>query len=131
MSVGSATCLLQFFLQRGDPSGEAAEQRRRRGRRLRRLHHRLIAGAGVLFGHLPSFIGELLRRFRATLFQIERDGPEGKRWGSSPNVLSSMYGFANFVAMVDLTRGRLLRERVQAILLKYPPKKPGTAHGPR
>src|SRR5580765_6030959 len=60
MSVVSARRLLHFLLQRGDPSGEAAEQRLRRGRRLRRLHHRLIAGADVLFWHLPTFIGELL-----------------------------------------------------------------------
>jgi retron-type reverse transcriptase len=62
---------------------------------------------------------EALRRFRATLYQIERDGPEGKRWGNSADVLSAVEGFANFVAMVDPERGEALRGRVRAILDRY------------
>jgi hypothetical protein len=72
----------------------------------------------------------LLRRFRATLFQIERDGPEGKHWGNSRNVLSSLHGFANFVAMVDPARGVPLRERVRALLRKHAPRG-GKGRGPK
>ena len=57
-----------------------------------------------------------LRRFRATLYQIERDGPAGKRWGAGPDVLAAIEGFANFVAMVDPGRGGELRRRVRVIL---------------
>ena len=56
-----------------------------------------------------------LRRFRAVLYQIERDGPAGKRWGDGPDVLAAIEGFANFVAMVDPDRGADLRRRVAAI----------------
>jgi retron-type reverse transcriptase len=62
---------------------------------------------------------ETLRRFRATLFQIEKDGPAGKRWGNSGNVLESIAGFANFVAMVDQAKGAELQRRVSAIIAKY------------
>ncbi len=58
-----------------------------------------------------------LRRFRAVLFQIERDGPEGKTWGTSgASVLSSIAGYANFVYMVDPAKGKALKERVAAII---------------
>jgi len=77
---------------------------------------------GLVVNQRVNVSRQLLRRFRATLFQIERDGPEGKHWGNSPNVLVSLHGFANFVAMVDPARGRPLRERVRALLRKYPPR---------
>jgi len=74
---------------------------------------------GLVVNKKVSVSRQLLRRFRATVFQIERDGPEGKRWGSSRNVLRSLFGFANFVVMVDPTKGRPLRERVLALLNKH------------
>lgn len=60
-----------------------------------------------------------LRRFRATLYQIEKDGPQGKHWNHSANVLSSMNGYANFVAMIDPEKGRELQRRTRALLVKY------------
>ncbi|MEM9463292.1 MAG: reverse transcriptase family protein [Myxococcota bacterium] len=63
-----------------------------------------------------------LRRFRALLFQIERDGPKGKHWGHSIDVLASIVGFASYVAMVDPAKGAPLLERARAV---------ATAHGYR
>ncbi len=60
-----------------------------------------------------------LRRFRALLHQIERDGPAGKHWKGNPNVLQAIDGFANFVAMVDPDRGAELRRRAQAIRRRW------------
>jgi retron-type reverse transcriptase len=80
---------------------------------------------GLVVNQKVNVSRQLLRRFRATLFQIEHDGPDGKRWGSSRNVLSAIYGFANFVVMVDADRGRPLRDRVHAILRKHVPRKRG------
>jgi len=51
----------------------------------------------------------LLRRFRATLFQIERDGPKGKRWGASEDLFASLRGFASFVFMVAPEKGLELK----------------------
>lgn len=62
---------------------------------------------------------ETMRRFRATLFQIEKDGPAGKRWGQSSDVLAAIAGFANFVKMVDPARGAPLVARVRAIVERF------------
>jgi retron-type reverse transcriptase len=83
---------------------------------------------GLVVNQRVNVSRRLLRRFRATLYQIECDGPEGKRWGNSRNVLSSLHGFANFVAMVDPARGAPLRERVRALIRKYPAR--GGKRGP-
>jgi retron-type reverse transcriptase len=74
---------------------------------------------GLVVNKQVSVSREILRKFRATLFQIEKDGPDGKHWGRSADVLSSVYGFANFVAMVDAAKGGVLRERVKALLRKH------------
>ncbi len=60
-----------------------------------------------------------LRKFRATLYQIEKDGPAGKRWGSTTDVIAAIEGFANFVAMIDPERGKVLQQRVSAIIERY------------
>ena len=77
-----------------------------------------------------------LRRFRALLHALDKDGPEGKRWGSSPDVFASACGFASYVAMVDPAKGRVLLERARAIAAKHgwkpaprPPRGPGGGGG--
>lgn len=60
-----------------------------------------------------------LRRFRATLHQIERDGPEGKTWGNSSDVLSAIDGYAKFVLMVSPEKGKKFQEQVTRIFRKH------------
>ena len=60
-----------------------------------------------------------LRRFRAVLFQIEKDGPAGKRWGNGGNIMEAIEGFANFVAMVDPTKGKSLQQQVARLIEKH------------
>ncbi len=74
---------------------------------------------GLVVNRRVNVARATLRRFRATLYQIERDGPGGKRWGGGPNVLSAIEGFANFVAMVDPAKGAELRRRVGLILERH------------
>jgi len=74
---------------------------------------------GIVVNDRPTVNAKKLDRFRALLFQIERDGLEGKHWENSPNLLASIKGFANFVAMVDPQKGKPLTERVNAILVKH------------
>ena len=80
---------------------------------------------GLVVNQRVNVARATLRRFRATVDQIERDGPEGKSWGSGPNVLAAIEGFANFVAMVDPERGGELRRRVRAILDRHRMKDQG------
>ncbi len=78
---------------------------------------------------------ETLRKFRALLHGIDKTGPEGKTWGSSPDVFASAKGFASYVAMVDPEKGRALLAKVAELMAKYgyqpPPRPPGPGRSPR
>jgi hypothetical protein len=62
-----------------------------------------------------------LRKFRALLFQLDKDGPRGKSWGDRRDeaVLASAVGFASYVAMVDPDRGKPLLAQARTIAQKY------------
>ncbi|QDU95677.1 reverse transcriptase family protein [Lignipirellula cremea] len=62
---------------------------------------------------------ELLRRFRAVVHSVEKTGPAGKRWGESPHLMSSLAGFANFIAMVDPEKGKPWQARVAALIEQH------------
>jgi len=70
---------------------------------------------GVVVNDKPGVRRKELRKFRATLFQVERDGPAGKKWGHGGDLFTSLAGFASYVAMVDAEKGRPLVERVRAL----------------
>ncbi len=77
----------------------------------------------------PAIARDVLKRFRALLFQLDKDGPQGKRWGNREGVavLASAVGFASYVAMVDPERGKPLLESARAIARKHgwtPPLRP-------
>ncbi|SKC72784.1 reverse transcriptase domain-containing protein [Ohtaekwangia koreensis] len=91
---------------------------------------------GVIVNDKPAVNAKELDRFRALLFQIEKDGTlEGKHWKNSPNLLASIKGYASFVAMVDPIKGKPFVERTNKILethgfkhiIKHKPKPPQTA----
>eukprot|EP00913_Durusdinium_trenchii_P013426 g12607.t1 len=84
---------------------------------------------GLIVNERVNVSRKTLRRFRAVLFQIERDGPAGKHWGNSPDVLSSIEGFANFVAMVDPEKGADFQSRVRALIERY--GRPQSSHAVR
>jgi len=74
---------------------------------------------GVVVNSYPNISKKELKRFRATLFQIEKDGLEGKHWGNSSDVIASIQGFANFVAMVNPQKGAEFQEQIRRIRDKY------------
>ena len=74
---------------------------------------------GIVVNERPNISKKELKRFRATLYQIEKDGLEGKHWGNSSDVMASIQGFANFVAMVNPEKGAEFQEQVQRIKDKY------------
>lgn len=93
---------------------------------------------GVVVNDKPAVNARELDRFRALLFQIEKDGPAGKHWNNSPNLLAAIKGYAAYIQMVDPAKGKPITERVQAILTRYqykhvirhkpkPPASPQTA----
>jgi retron-type reverse transcriptase len=74
---------------------------------------------GVVVNEKLNVSRNTLKRFRATLYQIEKDGPDGKQWGQSPDVIASIQGFANFVYMVNPEKGAKLQTQVRHIINKY------------
>jgi RNA-directed DNA polymerase len=86
---------------------------------------------GVVVNDQMGVDRETLRKFRATLYQIEKDGPAGKKWGSgATNLLSAIHGYASFVAQVDPDKGRALLAQVGRIHDKYgKPRRPGGGGG--
>lgn len=74
---------------------------------------------GVVVNSHPNISRETLKRFRATLFQIEKDGIEGKHWGNSDDVMVSIQGYANFVAMVNPQKGVEFQAQIKRIRDKY------------
>lgn len=85
---------------------------------------------GVVVNEKPAVARKELRKFRAVLFQIERDGPAGKRWGHGNDLFSSLQGFASYVTMVDPDKGRPLLERVRALAAQHKHKPPQVSYPP-
>ncbi|WP_137939625.1 reverse transcriptase family protein [Chitinivorax sp. B] len=74
---------------------------------------------GVVVNHHPTVCRETLRRFRATLYQVEKDGPQGKAWNGNGDVLNALAGYARFVKMVDPAKGGPLCAKVAAVQAKW------------
>jgi RNA-directed DNA polymerase len=75
---------------------------------------------GIVVNEKASVDRSTLRKFRALLHQAGQTGWENKQWGNSQNVVNSVLGFANFVAMVDAQKGKGLKEQIATLLKKYP-----------
>jgi len=74
---------------------------------------------GIVVNDALAVDRRALRKFRAFLFQLDKDGPAGKSWGPAADVFASAIGFATYVAMVDRERGHALLAQVRAIASKY------------
>ncbi len=74
---------------------------------------------GIVVNKKLNISKKTLKKFRATLYQIEKYGTEGKHWGHTPDVIAAIQGFANFVYMVNPEKGRVLKAKVRAIIQKY------------
>ncbi|MEM1127598.1 MAG: reverse transcriptase family protein [Bacteroidota bacterium] len=75
---------------------------------------------GLVVNDKLSLDRRTLRRFRATLYQVERDGPAGKHWGETgADVLAALHGYAHFIMLVDAKRGLPFVTRTQALIKKH------------
>ncbi len=78
---------------------------------------------GIVVNEKLNVSQKQLKQFRATLYQIETQGLEGKHWGNSSDLLGAITGFANFVAMVNPAKGEEFKQQIQRIKQKYSQKK--------
>lgn len=74
---------------------------------------------GIVVNEKPSVCRDTLRRFRAVLFQVEKDGPTGKSWNGSADVIAALDGYARFIRMVDPEKGLALCLRTAALRAKH------------
>ncbi len=74
---------------------------------------------GIVVNDKVSINRKLLRNFKACLHQTLLDGPDGKQWGNGDNLIASLYGFANYVSMVDKVKGSKFLMQVREIQDKY------------
>jgi RNA-directed DNA polymerase len=84
---------------------------------LRQSQHQEVTG--IVVNEKLNVDWATLHKFRATLYQIEKDGLAGKSWGQGGDVLMAIEGFANYVAMVNPEKGRDFLLQVKRIRKKY------------
>ncbi|CAM2010436.1 reverse transcriptase family protein [Acanthopleuribacter pedis] len=74
---------------------------------------------GIVVNEKLSVDRKTLRRFRAVMFQVEQDGPEGKHWGQAEHVIAGLTGYAHFLKMVDPARAQPFLEQLARIVEKH------------
>jgi RNA-directed DNA polymerase len=74
---------------------------------------------GIVVNEKLTIDRATLKKFRATLHQIEKDGLADKHWGNGDDLLAEIEGFANYVMMVNPQKGEPLVGQVKAIKKKY------------
>ncbi|MCK5922577.1 MAG: RNA-directed DNA polymerase, partial [Methylococcales bacterium] len=76
---------------------------------------------GLVVNEQLSLDRKVLKRFRTLLFQIEKDGLEGKHWNgiSGRPLLRSIRGYAHYIVMVNRDKGLPLKRRVDAICQQH------------
>ncbi|MDV2990840.1 MAG: hypothetical protein N4J56_000494 [Chroococcidiopsis sp. SAG 2025] len=73
---------------------------------------------GIIVNQQFNLSRKTLKAFRATLYQIEREGSSGKKWGNSTNLIAAITGFANYVAMVNPNKGAEFLASIERIKQK-------------
>jgi len=84
---------------------------------------------GVIVNQRPSVCRKELKKFRALLFQIGKDGPQGKHWRAG-ELFDSIQGYANFVTMVNPEKGEPLLRQVAQLRSQYRIEARRTMGGP-
>ncbi len=74
---------------------------------------------GIVVNEKLNISRSTLNNFRALLYQIEKDGIKGKHWKNSPDLLPSIRGYANYIAMVNKEKGKPLVDRINKIFVTH------------
>lgn len=74
---------------------------------------------GIVVNHSPTIDAKTLHRFRATLHQVEKNGPAGYHWNGNTDVLSALEGYARYVCMVNPVKGHPWLQRIKALRARY------------
>ena len=74
---------------------------------------------GIVVNDQMGIDRKTLKRFRALLHQIDKNGTKGKVWGQGKDLASSIWGYANFVRMVKPEQGEKLVKEVKRLFANY------------
>lgn len=74
---------------------------------------------GIVVNHSPTIDAKTLHRFRATLHQVEKNGPAGYHWNGNTDVLSALEGYARYVCMVNPAKGQPWLQRIKTLRAQY------------
>ena len=94
--------------------------------RIQRQKSRQQEVTGIVVNEFPNIDRKTLKRFRATLYQIELDGFTGKHWGNSNNLMAEIQGYANFINLVNPDKGAKFQAQIQRIRQKWLSSQPQT-----
>ncbi len=74
---------------------------------------------GIVVNQQLSLDRKVLHRFRALLFQLDKDGYAGKQWGQGQDLLANIKSYAHYVRMVDPSKGERFLAQIAAIQHKH------------
>lgn len=74
---------------------------------------------GIVVNEKPNLSRKKRKQLRATLFQIEKDGLNGKHWQESDDVLRSLIGFVNYYNMIDPGKAAIYKSQLNRIISKH------------
>ncbi|MFZ6873300.1 reverse transcriptase family protein [Undibacterium sp. Di27W] len=74
---------------------------------------------GIVVNHSPTIDAKTLHRFRATLHQVEKNGPAGYHWNGNTDVLGALEGYARYVCMVNPVKGQPWLQRIKAMRAQH------------
>ena len=77
---------------------------------------------GIVVNEKLNIDRKTLKRFRATLHQMETKGINNVSWGDGKDTMASIQGFANFVNMVNPQKGAKFIAQIQQISNKLNPQ---------
>ncbi|MEC4803964.1 MAG: reverse transcriptase domain-containing protein [Jaaginema sp. PMC 1079.18] len=87
--------------------------------RIQRQKSRQQEVTGIVVNEFPNIDRKTLKRFRATLYQIECDGFTGKHWGRGDNLMAEIQGYTNFINLVNPDKGAKFQAQIQRIRQKW------------
>lgn len=74
---------------------------------------------GVVVNEKPNIDKREYKKFKALIFQIEKDGIQGKSWKGNSKILPAIHGYANFIHQINPELGAKIKPRVKAILKQH------------
>jgi len=84
--------------------------------------HQTQEVTGIIVNEKVNLSRKKVKRLRAVLFQIEKDGFSNKHWEESDDILRSLIGFVNYYAMVNPEKALAYKAQLGRIVEKYNPE---------